>query len=375
MHQIALRTFDIVGVTQNLAQRAVPSKSISADATGWVAQHDSLTASSGQPPRAFNGGSRQEPLYRSLRPSRHRGAPYLAGALLEFSCNPKFLQPDWAMLACQTLEMLFTRQAKDKALRAYIHELIKARPSATGAQGDQEILQLAVDGFSQLMTVACRKKGILETLTDKDILPCLMEGFGAKATKKRISGFVEHFDFLKIYARDPKTLESATNALFCVNQKAFDIRSEQVLQVYGAAGRKRATQKGERRVRTTFEIVGVARWLYEQGVFGSREHMLCEALAFLHRAKSTDVAFERLLFLYLSGWPVADGHQLEPKLERLVVVCDMKAHMPAIEGFKTYLRQGEASANSDCRRHLRLLRSPPVDGLCDALKPGHSHPA
>jgi hypothetical protein len=279
--------------------------------------------------------------------------------LLEFSCNPKFLQADWAMLACQTLEMLFTRQAKDESLKAYIHELIKARPSATGAQKDQEILQLAVDGFSQLMTVACRKNGILETLTDKDILPCLMEGFGAKATKKRISGFVEHFDFLKIYARDPKTLESATNALFCVNQKAFDIRSEQLLEMYGAAGRKRATQKGQRRVRTTFEIVGVARWLYEQGVFGSREHMLCEALAFLHRAKSTDVAFERLLFLHLSGWPVAKDHHLEPDFERFYVACDIEARMPAMERFKAYLGQGKASADSDYRRHLRHLRSPP----------------
>jgi hypothetical protein len=358
LNQTVLRTFDIVGAAQNLAHRTVPFQSVSADATGRVTQHDCLTASSGEAPKALHWELRQEPLYRALRLSRHRGAPHLAGALLEFSCNPKFLQADWAMLACQTLETLFTRQAKDEALKAYIHELIKAPPSVKEAQKDQEILQLAVAGFGQLMTVACHKEGVLETLMDKDILPCLIEGFGAKATKKRISGFIEHFDFLKIYARDPKTLESATNALFCVNQKAFDIRSEQLLEMYSAAGRKRATQKGERRVRTTFEAVGIARWLCEQGAFDSREHMLCEALAFLHRAKTTDVAFERLLFLHLSGWPVAKDHHLEPQLERFYVAWGIKARMSAVEGFKAYLRDGEASADSDYGRHLRILRSP-----------------
>jgi hypothetical protein len=248
---------------------------------------------------------------------------------------------------------------KNEAIKIYFQTLVREKPEGALYQGDDDIGQYEAAGFLQLMSVACHKKDIFAALVDQDLLPYLMEGFGRKATRACIGGFVGHFDFLKTYVRDPKTLEAATNALFQASPKAFEIRSEKILAVYAAGGRFRAKQANERLTRTTYEMIDAARWLFEQGALGRPEQVLCETLAFLQRSRTVDVVFERFLFLHLAGWPVADGPRLVPSLELLYGAHCNNSCMPAVKGFNTYLRYGEKFADSDYRHHLMLLGSLP----------------
>jgi hypothetical protein len=291
-------------------------------------------------------------------------ASVFVGMLFTFSLDAKFREENWAVGACDALEPLAQFRDKNDVLSSYLRELIDAAPQRVDARSDEAIVGRGIGGLRQLMGVASHKEEVLSALTDRNILPCLVAGFGEHVTIGRLAAFFEHFPFLQIYARDTITSESAVNALFRVSPNAFGMRSVELPGVDGLSGRNRLTARNTQRIETTFKIVGVARWLREQVKHHGREHALIQAETFFGRARTADIGFERLLFLHFAGWPVTDGAKMAPDFEqRLVARRFDESHysaMRALGRFKMYLSLRETSADSDDQRNLSLSEAPAV---------------